>query len=125
MTKLASQYLLSTSEVVMYLIARADLQMSPGKLGAQVGHGVQYALDLAVDSAALRLWKQKSSTKIVLKVDSEEELLALYEKIGAEICALVIDEGRTEIAPGPTVIGMVPMDKKAAYPYVGHLKRYR
>lgn len=110
----------------MYIIARADLQMSPGKLGSQVGHAVHLALRLCPeDSEDLKMWESASYAKIVLKVDSLEELLALHAKIGEATAVLVRDEGRTEIAPTATAIGIIPMSKLAAFPLVGHLKLYR
>lgn len=114
------------TEVVMYLIARSDLQMSPGKLAAQVGHGVHLALRTCpMNSPALQTWEATSHTKIVLKVDSLEALLELHRVIGAERSVIVQDEGRTEIEPTATVLGLVPMSKLEARPLVGHLKLYR
>jgi PTH2 family peptidyl-tRNA hydrolase len=117
-------------EVVMYLVARADLHMSPGKLAAQVGHGVQYALELVKrqEDPSFQTWHEewaaKSSTKIILAVGSQNELSDLVRNLSIP-AALVVDEGRTEIAAASqTVVALVPVPRFKAKPFVGHLKRY-
>jgi peptidyl-tRNA hydrolase len=53
----------------------------------------------------------KPRPKIVVKVDSEEELLEIYKKAkDAKLpCHLVVDAGRTEIEPGSkTVVAIGP-----------------
>ncbi len=56
-------------------------------------------------------WEQYGQAKIVLKANSEEELNQLYEKAkNANLpCYLVVDAGRTQIAPNSkTVLGVGP-----------------
>jgi len=46
-------------------------------------------------------WESEGERKIVVKVESERELLELYEKIKKEIPSLMIrDAGLTQIPPG-------------------------
>jgi len=124
-----------TDEIVMYLIARKDLKMSPGKLAAQCGHAVHYLMNMMGASPVAR-WDgrdwgnqwldSKSHAKIVLSVDSEEELLDLQQLLGPLRCMMVVDEGRTEIAhKTKTVLGMFPMPKSFARQFVGELPLYR
>lgn len=116
-------------EIVMYIIARADLKMSPGKLAAQVGHGVQYAMMKARNGSeetleTLERWENGSSTKIVLKAESYSHLMALQSSIPIT-SVVVVDEGRTEIPSTETVLALVPVPKSFAAPYLNHLPLYR
>lgn len=124
-----------TDEIVMYLVARKDLKMSPGKLAAQVGHGVQYIMarirtyPSPEQAAWFALWNDGSSAKIVLAVQSLVEFHQLIEVLDASTVpsyALVIDEGRTELAQQTeTVLAIAPLPRSIAKPYVGHLPLYR
>jgi peptidyl-tRNA hydrolase, PTH2 family len=121
-----------TDEIVMYLIARQDLGMSPGKLAAQVGHGVQLAMRAAERcspemAAQLRRWEASSYAKIVLGVPDLPALDVVAGEVwkaGFEFVR-VVDEGRTEIARATTCIALVPMPKSRAAPVVGKLRLYK
>lgn len=145
---------MTDDKVVMYLIARRDLNMSPGKLAAQVGHGVQYVLadDLKqrIEKIQTSIWKklwlklhamwhstadddrnfmsewaENDHTKIVLMVHSLEELACLEALLGT-LAKVVVDAGHTELSAGTrTVLAMKPMPKSLAREYVRHLKSYR
>ncbi len=118
-------------EPVMYLVVRSDLKMPPGKIAAQAGHAVQLVIR-AVErwgSAAAReqlaAWEAGSYVKIALRIDSEEALLALSERLTAAgiLHARVVDEGRTSIPAGSlTAIGVQPRPRAEVAPYVGHLR---
>lgn len=119
-------------EIVMYLVARKDLKMSPGKLAAQVGHGVQFLSKLvrieAFKSDTLAWFEtwdsNKSSTKIVLEVKSLQELIDLNTRVPL-ISVMVKDEGRTEIESTFTVLAFAPTPKSIAREWLGHLPLYR
>jgi peptidyl-tRNA hydrolase len=121
-------------EVAMYLIARADLKMSPGKLAAQVGHGVQYTIAKIAQLRTLNIgaeyvkwyadWEAASSTKIVLRVESRDQLIELYDSMQIPR-AIVRDEGRTEITATETVVSIVPVPRSVARPFIGKLPLYR
>jgi PTH2 family peptidyl-tRNA hydrolase len=124
-----------TDEIVMYLVARKDLKMSPGKLAAQCGHAVHYLINM-MDASPVARWDgrdwgnqwrdSKSHAKIVLSVSSEEELLELHQTLGPTRSVLVIDEGRTEVAgKTKTALGVLPMPKSYARQFVGDLPLYR
>jgi len=103
-------------EMKQVIVLRRDLALSPGKAVAQGAHASEGAkLDSierwgTISSDMLEAWGE-SKAKVVLGVESEEELLAL-----AEICEekhmghyLVRDAGRTEVAPlTPTALGIGP-----------------
>lgn len=117
--------------VKQVIVVRKDLKMRKGKLAAQVAHASMKVISdklakyvgtsdevtgepipepgrieyLLFDvSQELQEWIDGSFTKIVVGVDSEEELLALYhaaEERGI-LCSLVTDKGLTEFHGVPT-----------------------
>ena len=115
---------------IMYLIVNDDLNMSAGKIAAQVGHAVgmmygyyQY-LNFNLEYAAcgygelsdvnlygiksFKSWKNDSFRKVVLKAKNSK-----WEKLKDQLkCFVVRDAGLTEIDPGSeTVIGVWPMKR--------------
>jgi peptidyl-tRNA hydrolase len=114
--------------IVMYLIVRESLNMSPGKIAAQVGHGVQYLYERALAYEKMHAYQQYVSSyqskvdiftawneawhrKVVLQADEKE-----WKKMKEELISLdkviVIDKGLTELVPDTeTVIGFYPMYK--------------
>ena len=59
----------------------------------------------------LNNWENNAQPKIVLKVQSEDELVGVYKKARENglPCDLIVDAGRTQIAPGSkTVVGIGP-----------------
>ena len=105
---------------VMYLIVNKDLNMSAGKIGAQVGHAVgmifidyyeNYVMNMNTMcnySQAMQNWKNESYRKVVLQAHQKD-----FDKIMKEHhCYAVRDSGLTEVDPGSvTVLGFWPMKK--------------
>lgn len=125
----------STDEVTLYLVVRTDLKLSKGKLVAQTGHGVQWALRLVethpdlkanpIFSQYLKDWESHSYPKVALKVDSETDFNQLSDTLTQHNIphVIVTDEGRTEIPPGThTVIATVPLPRSQTAPALQHLK---
>jgi PTH2 family peptidyl-tRNA hydrolase len=107
--------------VKQVIVIRKDLKMRTGKLAAQAAHAaMKVILDhmtcekyaegstfwndccvwymRAVESEPLHRWLKGTFTKVVVYVNSEEELLELKhnaERAGI-LCSLVTDAGRTE-----------------------------
>ena len=84
--------------------------MSEGKKIAQACHASLGAFEKA-ERDAVDSWKGQGMKKIVLKVSSEEELIACHRKAGRmDIPSkLVRDAGRTELEPGTaTCVGLGP-----------------
>ena len=123
---------------IMYLIVRESLKMSPGKIAAQVGHGVgiiynhySHLKDVrsgAIGERWLHLqskighfdsWQNQSFRKIVLRASDKE-----WEKLKRQLeCFLVADAGLTEVEAGSeTVIALWPMLKSSAPPLVKRLQ---
>ena len=127
------------------IVARRDLNMPAGKLAAQVAHAsmgaiFQFSVVLRNDQGKIQYldlerysdidtWLNESSfTKIVLGVDSEEELRDLYNAfVDDGLCpVLITDNGRTVFngVPTATCFGLPPYSSEGIDPHTGHLKLY-
>lgn len=116
------------SELRMWIAVRTDLGMASGKLAAQVGHGVATTLMAALEADPQNVadYMSNSQTKIVVRVDSEAELLRVYDEarqIGIPN-ALIVDAGRTVFdgLPTMTVCAFGPCEPEKLS---GFLKRLR
>ncbi len=99
------------------IVIREDLKLSSGKLAVQVAHASVMALERAEkqDRSAVSLWKAEGQKKVVLKVQSVQDLFRLRED--AERAglpnAIVVDAGLTEIPAGTvTALGIGPAPNK-------------
>lgn len=111
----------------MVLCVRTDLKMGKGKIAAQCCHATLGAYKRAVKRTpnAIKTWEMLGQAKVCLKVDSEQELLALADRAAAAglVHYLVVDAGRTQIAPDTkTVLGIGPAPVSAVDQVSGHLK---
>ncbi|MBS7637544.1 peptidyl-tRNA hydrolase Pth2 [Candidatus Bathyarchaeota archaeon] len=95
------------------IVLRTDLGMSIGKLVSQACHASLEASEQARKKKR-RIWKawmEEGSKKVILKVDSLEELEELAKKaqeLGIPN-TLIVDRGLTEIPPGTTTaLGVGP-----------------
>lgn len=86
------------------IAVRTDLGMSRGKIAVQVAHAACCAVEEVRKRCPdlLRMWEEEGSKKVVVEVESEEELMKIYEeaKSSGLACCLVRDAGLTEIPPG-------------------------
>ena len=100
-------------EIKQVIIVRTDIEMGKGKLAAQVAHAslMSYFEVEKIDKNVAKEWLDTGEKKIVLKVDTEEDLKKLfnafkYKKIPA---ALASDAGLTQLPPGTkTALGIGP-----------------
>lgn len=92
-------------KIKQVIVARKDLKMRKGKLAAQVGHAVMYAIESWLTGtktdeqlANYMTWKYNGAPKIVVGADNEQTLTNILQECAEkEIPAFkVIDEGRTE-----------------------------
>ncbi len=102
-------------ELKMVICVRTDLEMSKGKIAAQVGHAVlgaaRVAARLPLASEWLKAWLYRAQAKITLKLDNEAMLDAVASAAAdAGLPFMIIeDAGRTEVEPGTrTVVGIGP-----------------
>lgn len=97
----------------LVILVRNDLKMTKGKIAAQVGHA---AVNCAFaskkkDSRTFDRWFDGGQAKVVLRIDSEEELFQFRAIADAQgiINSVIRDAGRTQVEPGSyTCIGIGP-----------------
>ena len=99
------------------IIVRTDIKMSKGKLAVQVAHASVEAVlkALEVKPSWVSTWRSEGGKKVVLRCNSEVELLKYAEegmKLGLPV-AIIRDAGLTELPPGTltaVAIGPGPSD---------------
>ena len=97
----------------MVIVVRDDLKLSSGKLAVQVAHA---AVECSFTSKRkkpkwFKMWKEQGAKKVVVRVDSLEDLYRLKDEAkGLGLIAEIIkDAGLTEVPPGTeTVLGIGP-----------------
>ena len=115
------------------IVLRADLKMSRGKAAAQAAHASCEAVFFVLRSEGkgwrewLEEWRREGQKKVVLRVNSERELLELYSKalrLGLP-AALIVDAGMTELPPGTkTAVAVGPAPEELVDKVTGHLRLY-
>ena len=108
------------------IIIRKDLNLGKGKMAAQESHA---SLEAYKNATFLnkKLWETKGQKKVVLKIDSEKEMIALFNKAKSEKMkpALIRDAGKTEIPQGTiTALAIGPDTDEKIDRITGHLKLY-
>jgi len=111
------------AELKQAIIVRADLKMGKGKIAAQTAHASIEAMGKA-DETTVAEWKQQGMKKVVLKVQSEKELLELFMRAKRELpCALIKDAGLTQIESGTaTAVGIGPAEESKIDKFTKGLK---
>lgn len=92
----------------MVLVVRNDLKMGKGKIAAQCSHatlGLYKKLHTRAPKA-LNRWEMCGQVKVVVKTESEEEMLALQARAKSIQLPthVTIDAGRTQIAPNSRTV---------------------
>jgi peptidyl-tRNA hydrolase, PTH2 family len=113
-------------------VMRRDLGMRRGKEIAQGSHASMIWLALRIRqpgytfSDAERSWLDGPFTKVCVRVDSEEELLAVVQHAREEgvLVYLCVDAGKTEFhgVPTPTCCAVGPDFPERIDPITGHLR---
>lgn len=123
------------------IVMRKDLNMRKGKIAAQAAHaslGV-FSKNMYITSKNetffagyitfnldAKEWFESSFTKICVSVDSEEELIQIYEnaKSNKLPCILITDNGTTEFngIPTKTCCAIGPAKSEIIDKITGHLK---
>ena len=127
------------TDVKMVIVARNDLSMRKGKLGAQAGHAASalFTRNISVSKSKgvgtvtgldddVVTWLETGTKKIVVGIDTEKALIEL------ELACLnaglrverIIDSGLTEFAGVPTLtcIAVGPAEASKIDPFTKHLK---
>ena len=109
------------------VVVNEALRLPRGKLAAQVAHAAVAAfLDATAD--ARRQWLADGMPKVVLRCDTEAELLELHARAtGLGLPAqLIRDAGRTVVPAGTaTCVGLGPADDAAMDALTGALRLVR
>lgn len=111
-------------EFKQVIVVNKSLGMSQGKLAAQVAHASILSM-LNANESIVCGWFDNSYPKIVLQVETSQDLLSLQEKANELkiATALVIDEGRTEVSNGAiTCLGIGPATKELIDEVTGKLR---
>lgn len=114
-------------EYKMVVLVRNDVKMGKGKIAAQVGHAaVECALYAEKkDKKAFDAWYSCGQAKVVLKVDSLDELKQYMQEARSNglTVAMITDAGRTQIEPGTvTCLGIGPAPVSEIDRITGELK---
>ncbi len=108
---------------------RRDLRLPVGKAISQGAHASSWAEKhiQKTDPEAIKAWDAQGCTKIVLGVDSEEEIQELVAKLNVVRVrpSIVRDLGRTVLEAGTlTCIGVGPLTAEVLDPITAHLRLY-
>lgn len=114
-------------EYKMVILVRNDVKMGKGKIAAQVAHAaVECALFAEKkDKKAFDAWFNCGQAKVVLKVDSLDELKQYMQEARSNklTVAMITDAGRTQIEPGTvTCLGIGPAPVSELDKITGELK---
>uniref|UniRef100_A0A0E0KW30 peptidyl-tRNA hydrolase n=1 Tax=Oryza punctata TaxID=4537 RepID=A0A0E0KW30_ORYPU len=92
----------------MVLVVRNDLKMGKGKIAAQCSHATLGLFKKLQQRApkSLRRWERCGQVKVVVKIESEEDMLVLQGRAKSLNIPthITIDAGRTQIAPNSRTV---------------------
>lgn len=103
---------------VMYLFANSAVEMSHGKLAAQIAHAAVEAFQISEDRLVNQWYRGGHYTKLVMDGGDAVSLFTIQEYLEERKfrTKLIIDEGRTEISPmTPTALGVEIVDKDESH----------
>ncbi|XP_052153567.1 uncharacterized protein LOC127771681 [Oryza glaberrima] len=92
----------------MVLVVRNDLKMGKGKIAAQCSHATLGLFKKLQQRApkSLRRWERCGQVKVVVKIESEDDMLVLQGRAKSLNIPthITIDAGRTQIAPNSRTV---------------------
>lgn len=113
-------------ELKQVIVVRKDINMTKGKMSAQVAHASLESYRQAIDihTQLTKNWLHNGAKKVVVYVENKTDLIELLKKIPKEIPhKLIIDAGHTQLEPGTeTCLGIGPYYEKEIDRYTGELK---
>lgn len=90
----------------MYILVNKSLNMTPGKVAAQVGHAVEKLTLSCHKSPIYKAFKYNGCPKIVLSVPTEEKFVEVLDQTKKLGKIYIIDEGLTQVPKNSvTVVG--------------------
>jgi len=112
------------------IVMRKDLNMRKGKMIAQGAHASMAAIlnhsNQVIDHEYIKEWLDGSFTKICVSVDSERELLDIFDSANhwKLPCALIKDNGTTEFGgiKTYTAVAIGPAESEVIDKITGDLK---
>ncbi|BCU70475.1 peptidyl-tRNA hydrolase Pth2 [Stygiolobus caldivivus] len=117
--------------IKMVIVVRTDLEMGKGKIAAQAAHAaVSLVLDILYKGKNnwrewLEEWLSEGQPKIVVKVNSLDEMLR-RSKLAQDYnlpFVIIQDAGKTQLEPGtPTCVGIGPAPSEIIDKITGDLK---
>lgn len=123
-TNMADIFKIKANFMKQVIVIRKDLNMRKGKMVAQGSHASLGAY-LNTYEEDQKQWMKSGQTKICVSVDSEKELLDIYDlaaKLGLPV-SLIRDAGHTELEPNTlTAVGIGPCENDAVNQITGNLK---
>jgi len=116
-------------KVKQVIVVSRSLNMSHGKMAAQVAHASlnAYLKIVFTHVDEVNRWWDEGITKIVLATPNEDTLLALhYDLVHAGLSVAIIkDEGLTEVVPGSyTALAVGPILSSHIDPFTGTFPLY-
>lgn len=113
------------NELIQYILINEDLQMSPGKVAAQVGHVCTICAynclddNSETDENKFMYWYAGEQKKIILRAH-EKEMCKLIEH---GFWYYILDKGYTEIsADSLTALSLGILTRREALPFVKRLQ---
>lgn len=98
----------------MYIFLNRELGMSIGKAAAQAGHAAVEAYRISTDEMIEEWYTGGHYCKLVMLAEDTEQMRTIqhYLQERSFLTKLIIDEGRTEIAPlSVTALGVEVVDR--------------
>jgi PTH2 family peptidyl-tRNA hydrolase len=116
-----------SQEYKQAIVVRNDLKMRKGKIAAQVAHASLIGAEEARKRKpeVFKRWWEGGQKKVVLKVNSLEEILQLARvaECNRVVNAVVEDKGLTQVPPGTiTCISVGPDEEEKIQKITGKLK---
>ncbi|MDD4049681.1 MAG: peptidyl-tRNA hydrolase Pth2 [Candidatus ainarchaeum sp.] len=95
------------------ILVRNDLKLGKGKIAAQASHASleSYLLTSRKTPSIAENWLSEGQKKVVLKVESREELLKVFQEVKSYFPAVIIkDAAHTQLKePDFTCVGVGPI----------------
>lgn len=102
------EFIKQNAIIKQVIVIRKDLNMRKGKMIAQGAHASMAAIltkrHNIIDNEYITKWLENSFTKIVVGIQNEEDLKAIYvQAVNSGLpCSLITDKGLTEFKGVPT-----------------------